>query len=216
MVGLFYKNIKEPIEFGMMNGFGQDVFYMPMNYGNANNYGVELDIIKYFNWFGVKANYTYTNSHITTTKMRVIPNPDPNAETNIITEYVNQTRPLYGQAAHVVNISLLFKDMKRKWDGQLALAYTSDRLYIVSRYLNEDSWQAGYFTLDASVEKRFESGLSLFAKVSNLLNSPMIQYIKQNENNALYTNVERFHGGIVEREEYYGLNISIGIKYKFH
>jgi outer membrane receptor protein involved in Fe transport len=216
MVGLFYKNIKNPIEFGMMNGFGQDVFYMPMNYGNANNYGVEFDIIKYFNWFGVKANYTYTNSHITTIKMRVIPNPDPNAETNIITEYVNQTRPLYGQAAHVVNISLLFKDTKRKWDGQLALAYTSDRLYIVSRYLNEDSWQAGYVTLDASVEKRFKSGLSLFAKASNLLNSPMIQYIMQNENNALYSNVERYNGGIVERKEYYGLNISIGIKYKFH
>jgi hypothetical protein len=32
----------------------------------------------------------------------------------------------------------------------------------------------------------------------------------------LYTNVERYHGGIVERKEYYGLNISIGIKYKFH
>jgi outer membrane receptor protein involved in Fe transport len=216
MVGLFYKNIKKPIEFGMMNGFGQDVFYMPMNYGNANNYGVELDIIKYFNWFGVKANYTYTNSHITTTKMRVIPNPDPNAETNIITEYVNQTRPLYGQAAHVVNISLLFKDMKRKWDGQLALAYTSDRLYIVSRYLNEDSWQAGYVTLDASAEKRLKSGLSLFAKASNLLNSSMIQYMMQNENNALYTNVERYNRGIVERKEYYGLNISMGIKYKFH
>lgn len=216
MAGLFYKNIKDPIEFGMMNGFGQDVFYMPMNYGNANNYGVELDIIKYFSWFGVKANYTYTNSHITTIKMRVIPNPDPNAETNIITEYVSQTRPLYGQAAHVVNISLLIKNIRKNWDGQLALAYTSDRLYIVSRYLNEDSWQAGYVTLDASLEKRFKSGLSVFAKSSNLLNSSMIQYMMQNENNALYTNVERYKGGIVERKEYYGLNFSIGIKYKLH
>ena len=104
MAGVFYKNLKNPIEFGMMNGFGQDVFYMPTNFGTANNYGLELDVIKYFSWFGIKANYTYTSSNITTTKMRVLTNPDPNAETNIITEYVNQTRPLYGQAAHVAKI----------------------------------------------------------------------------------------------------------------
>ena len=58
MLGLFYKNIKSPIEFGMMNGYGQDIYYMPMNFGDANNYGAEVDIIKYFSWFGIKANYT--------------------------------------------------------------------------------------------------------------------------------------------------------------
>jgi hypothetical protein len=145
--------------------------------------------------------------------MRVIENPDPNGETNIITEYVNQTRPLYGQAAHVVNFSILLKDKGKGWDGQLAFAYTSDRLCIVSRYLDEDSWQAGYIQMDASVEKRFKSGLSLFAKASNLLNSPMIQYIKRNEKNELFSNVERYQGGIVERKEYYGLNILIGLRF---
>ncbi len=215
MVGLFYKKIKDPIEFGMMNGFGQDVFYMPMNFGNARNYGVELDIIKYFNWFGIKANYTYTNSDITTTKMRVIDNPDPNAETNIITEYVNQTRPLFGQAKDVVNLSLLFKDKRNSWDGQLALAYTGDRLCIVSRYLDEDSWQAGYGTMDASVERKFKKGFTLYTKASNLLNSPMIQYIKRNEKNENLVNVERYNDGVVERKEYYGLNFIIGIKAKF-
>jgi outer membrane receptor protein involved in Fe transport len=215
MVCLFYKKIKNPIEFGMINGYGQDVFYMPTNFGNATNYGVEVDFIKYFSWLGIKANYTFTSSDITTTKMKVIENPDPNAETNIITEYVNQTRPLFGQAAHVVNFSLLFKDNDYGWDGQLAFAYTSDRLCIVSRYLDEDSWQAGYTSMDASIEKRFKTGLALFAKASNLLNSPMIQYVKRNERNALFNDYKRYHEGIVEREELYGLNILIGIKFKF-
>jgi outer membrane receptor protein involved in Fe transport len=215
MICLFYKSIKNPIEFGMMSGYGQDVFYMPMNYGNANNYGVEVDIIKYFSWFGIKANYTYTSSDITTIKMKVIDNPDPDAETNIITEYVGQTRPLFGQAAHVVNFSFLFKDKRSIWDGQLAFVYTGDRLCIVSRYLDEDSWQAGYASMDASVEKKFKKGLALFAKASNLLNSPMIQYVRRNEKNELFTNVERYHEGIVERKEYYGVNISIGLKFKF-
>lgn len=147
--------------------------------------------------------------------MKVLDNPDPAAETNIITEYVNQTRPLFGQAAHVVNFSFLFKEKRYGWDGQLAFTYTGDRLCIVSRYLDEDSWQAGYTTLDASVEKRFKSGLTLFAKASNLLNSPMIQYVKKNEKNALYTNVQRYHGGIIERKEFYGLNINLGLRFKF-
>ena len=215
MAGIFYKNIRNPIEFGMMNGFGQDQYYMPMNFGNATNYGIEMDIIKYFNWFGLKANYTYTNSNITTTKMKVISNPDPDAETNFITEYVNQTRPLYGQAVHVINLSLLLKDNQNGWDGQLSFSYTSDRLVIVSRFLNDDSWQAGYTTVDVSVEKRFRSGLVLFAKATNLLNAPMIQYVKPNDTNALYTSVARFNSGVVERKEHYGINCSIGIKFKF-
>jgi hypothetical protein len=128
---------------------------------------------------------------------------------------VNQTRPLFGQAANVVNFSLLFKDNINSWDGQLAFAYTSDRLCIVSRYLDEDTWQAGYITMDASIEKRFKTGFSFFAKVSNLLNSPMIQYVKRNEKNSQYLNIERYHGGFVERKEYYGLNILVGIRIKF-
>ena len=59
MAWVFYKKIKDPIEFGMMNGFGQDVFYMPMNFGNADNTALRLDLTKYFNWLGIKANYTY-------------------------------------------------------------------------------------------------------------------------------------------------------------
>jgi outer membrane receptor protein involved in Fe transport len=215
MLGLFYKKIKNPIEFGMMNGYGQDIFYMPMNFGNAGNYGLEIDILKYFNRFGIKANYTFTNSNITTTKMHVLPNPDPDAETNYITEYIDQTRPLFGQAEHVVNVSLLMKDTKREWDGQLAFSYTGDRLCIVSRYVDEDSWQAGYLRLDASLEKRFKCGLGVFAKAANLLDTQMLQYIKINESNKNNIGLERYKGGLVERKEHYGRNIIIGIKYKF-
>ena len=214
MVGLFYKNIQKPIEFGMMNGYGQDTYYMPMNFGNADNYGLEIDLIKYFSWCGVKANYTYTNSNITTSKMLVIDNPDEDAETNIITEYVNQTRPLNGQAEHVANLSLLLKDNRHGWNGQLAFSYTGDRLAIVSRYYNQDIWQAGYLSMDASVEKRFKSGLILFAKVSNLLNAPMIRYTKPNENDTSLTYLERYHDGAVERKETYGRNLLVGVRIK--
>jgi TonB-dependent receptor len=215
MIGVFYKKIKDPIEFGFMSYNSQDLFYMPMNYGDANNYGVEVDFIKYFGWFGIKANYTYTNSDITTSKKKDIPNPDPNAETKIITLHIDQTRPLFGQAEHVANLSILFKDKRNSWDGQFSFSYTGDRITVVSSYLDDDTWQGAYAQMDASVEKRFKSGLALFAKASNLLNSPMIQYKKRTDENALYANVERYRKGIVARKEFYGQNIIIGIRYKF-
>jgi len=43
----------------------------------------------------------------------------------------------------------------------------------------------------------------------------MIQYKKRTEENALYTNVERYHEGIVARKEFYGQNILIGLRFKF-
>ncbi len=215
MAGLFYKKIRNPIEFGMMNGFGQDIFYMPMNFGDAVNWGSELDIMKYFNRFGIKANYTFTDSRITTTKIKIINNPDQGGETNIITEYVDQTRPLYGQAAHVANFSMLFKDNRNIWDAQVSFIYTGDRLVYVSRYVNEDIWQAGFTSFDASGEKKFKSGLALFLKLSNILNTPMIQFIRKNDTNAGFVGFKRYRDGILERKEYYGVNFLIGIKFNF-
>lgn len=99
MVGLFYKNIQDPIEYGLLNE-GQDTYYKPMNFGDAKNLGMEVDVMKYFNWFGIKANYTYTHSKVTTDK-RIMEGSEVKS--------VRQSRPLFGQAAHVANLSLLSK-----------------------------------------------------------------------------------------------------------
>jgi hypothetical protein len=71
LVGAFYKRIKDPIEFTFQPDAvrGQDIYYSPGNFGTAKNYGAEIDYIKFFNKIGVKANYTYTHSSITTPKI---------------------------------------------------------------------------------------------------------------------------------------------------
>ena len=122
MLGLFYKNIQDPIEYGLINE-GQDTYYQPMNFGDAQNLGVEVDIMKYFNWLGIKANYTYTHSKVTTDK-RVMEGSE--------VRMMEQSRPLFGQAAHVANLSLLFKDTRHGWEGQLAGSYTGKRLSDIS------------------------------------------------------------------------------------
>lgn len=203
MVGVFYKNIQDPIEYGLVLE-GQDLTYMPMNLGTATNLGVEVDIMKYFSWFGVKANYTYTHSSITSEKMKMQGNDV------VMTE---QTRPLYGQAAHVANLSLLFKSRKHAWEGQVLGTYTGKRLADISQWEDDDIWEKGFFQLDASLEKGFRFGLTLFAKASNLLDTPLLRYIHKGPHTVNVTS-RRDNGHVVERESWSGRNFMIGIRYK--
>ena len=203
MVGFFYKRLKNPIEYGLINE-GQDTYYKPMNFGNADNLGAEIDITKYFNWFGIKANYTYTYSKITTGKRLM-------EGSEVISK--QQSRPLFGQAAHVANLSLLFKSTRYGWEGQLAGSYTGKRLSDISNWYKNDIWENGYFQLDVSAEKSWKVGISIFAKTSNLLDTPLLRFI-QNGPHTEGVDSKRHNGNVIERKEWHGQSFLIGIRYK--
>ena len=213
MVGLFFKHIKDPVEYTLQRDAirGQDIYYSPGNFGNANNYGVEIDYIKYFKMFGIKANYTYTHSSITTTKSQRIRNESGDLETI----NVNQKRPLYGQSAHVANLSFLFKNIKNGVDAQLAGSYTGDRINTVSQFVNNDLWQKGFIQMDASLEKSFTNVLGIFVKANNLLNTPMEVYMKNaspvNDSIPFQTSNTK----TLMRRDYYQRSYLAGIRFKF-
>jgi len=216
LVGAFYKRIKNPIEYTFLADAvrGQDTYYTPGNFGTANNYGAEVDYIKYFSKIGVKANYTYTHSRINTTKTtRVINSATGDTEP----ANVNQERPLYGQSAHIANLSLLFKDTKKGWDVQLAGAYTGPRINTVSQFLNNDLWQEGFVQMDASAEKRFKGGISVFVKANNILNTPTKLFIKGTnpDNNNINEDLVK-NGNTLIKSDYYGQNYLVGFRYKFN
>jgi TonB-dependent receptor len=214
LAGAFYKRIMNPIEYSFQADAtrGQDTYYVPGNFGTAKNYGLELDFIKFFNKFGVKANYTYTHSRITTPKDTYI--TDANGDTRKIS--VNQTRPLYGQSEHIANLSLLYKDTKKGWDAQIAGAYTGPRINTVSQFLNNDLWQRGFIQMDASAEKRFKNNLSVFVKAGNLLNTPSKLFIKGTnpENATLKDDNIVANGQTLIRSDYYKQTYLIGVRYK--
>ena len=203
MVGVFYKKLDNPIEYGLINE-GQDTYYKPMNFGTARNLGAEIDVMKYFNWFGIKANYTYTHSKVTTHK-RVMDGSEVTSK--------RQSRPLFGQAAHVANLSFLFKDTKHGWEGQLAGSYTGKRLSDISNWYDDDIWEDGYFQLDASVEKSWKNGISVFAKASNLLDIPLLRFIQKGPHTA-DVDSERKDGNVIERKEWHGQSFMLGIRYR--
>lgn len=215
MAGLFYKNIKDPIEYGLVVQ-GQGTFYMPVNFGTAVNYGAEIDFTKYLYSFGVKANYTYTHSNITTTKLFFYNNPNPESTEKVLAANVDQRRRLAGQAAHVANLTLLYKSVRKGIDGQISLTYTGNRLYAVSRYLDNDLWQDGFVQMDISAEKRFAKQFVLFFKAINVLDTPVKLYVnKVNAANARALDYKEYNGKTLVRTDTYGQNLLLGLRFKF-
>lgn len=205
MAGLFYKHLRNPIEYGLVSE-GQDTYFKPMNFGNATNMGFEIDAMKYFSWFGVKANYTYTHSSITTNKREM-------QGSEVVTK--SQNRPLCGQAAHVANVSLLFKDTRHGWEGQIAYCYTGKRLSEVSSWYDDDIWEDGCHQLDASVEKTFgKLHLTVFAKAKNLFDTPVVRFVNQGSHTANVDSLRDNDGNVVERKEWRGQSFSLGVRWR--
>jgi outer membrane cobalamin receptor len=180
LVGAYYKRIANPIEYSTftLNGTpvtasNVSVLYGPTNPGaDAINYGVELVGSKFFGKFGISGNYSYTHSSVTTLK-EILGN---NNGSPVVT-FVNQTRPLQGQADHIGNLSLLFKDGRSGLDVQLSGVYTGKRISVVSPFYELDTWQRANTQLDFSLNKRLSRQLSVFFKATNLLNTKLYQDI---------------------------------------
>ena len=212
LAGVFYKYLQDPIEQVFVSadgkiGSGADAYYMPDNLGNAKNYGFEIDVVKYIRHFGIKANYTYTHSSITTTKR----------EYNVgSAEYktgVTQTRPLVNQTPHTANLSLLYKDTRYGWNAQLAASFTGTKLALVSPFKDADQWDKAMFGLDFSMEKKFPCGVSLFLKANNLLDAKRERFLKTvNESNLQYEG-QRSDKTVVGTYKY-GRTFLLGVRVK--
>ncbi|QCR24355.1 TonB-dependent receptor [Pontibacter sp. SGAir0037] len=221
LAGVFYKRIQDPIEYAVVRqGVNNEPVIKPDNYGTAYNYGLELDFCKYFNRIGLKGNYTYTHSRITTTKaLRTREDlNDPSSQLTVIN--VEQARPLQGQANHIGNVSLLYKNQERGLDAQLAFVYTGERLETISPFLDNDMYSRPITQVDLSVEKRISKKAEVFVKALNLLNSPYEVYIKkpvyQEEGKTIaypyQTNMNT--RTLIRRDEYYQ-SVRAGVRLTF-
>lgn len=221
LIGAFYKKIVNAIEFSTFTLDGTNVtannrgvLYGPTNpAGNVINYGIELVGSKFIGKFGLSGNYSYTHSSVTTLKQLL-----GNNQGSPVVTFVNETRPLQGQADHIGNLSFLFKDVKSGLDAQLSYVYTGKRIAVVSPFYNLDIWQRASSQLDFSMNKELGYHLSFYVKATNLLNNKIYQDILH-ANNLL-----DFPGGglpgqtdpnriLVERDEF-KQSLLLGLKYK--
>ena len=84
-----------------------------------------------------------------------------------------------------------------------------------SNWVDNDIWEAGYVQLDASVEKSFKCGITVYAKANNLLDIPVLRYIVNNPRTENLKDYERYHGGVIERREWHGQSLMMGLRYSF-
>ncbi len=216
LVGVFYKSINNPIEYAIVQRGANATYYSPDNFGNGSNYGFELDVTKYLRSFGVKANYTFTESSITTSKIRRFQKTETGGGTTLTQEQVNQTRPLQGQSKHVANLSILYKNSKKGVDGQLAAVYTGARINTVSPFLDNDIWQKGFVQMDFSAEVKVVKIISVFTKINNILNTPYKLEIRQKTSVATAAAIPLQEAGknAFIRKDSYGANYLLGVRFK--
>jgi hypothetical protein len=229
LAGVFLKQIYNPAELAVVRGIGpSSTIEKPINVGGDSNpvinYGFEFAAIKYFKKFGISANYTYTHSAIT-----VVEDLYYNSVGNSLPlhSYPSETRPLQGQAAHIANLSLIYKEPKIGFQIQVSGVYTGKSIADVSGEYEMDLWQMPMVRLDASFEKKLskKNKLFLYGKANNLLNTPVVlkmfpPYAYQNTpgNYEWVPNQDVSNGSlssIIVRKEYFGQTYLIGFRYKF-
>ncbi|MDP4238393.1 MAG: TonB-dependent receptor [Bacteroidota bacterium] len=211
LAGIFYKKMNNAIEEGFMTD-GHGNYNLSFSNSNAVNYGFEADVIKYFSEFGFKANYTWTHSRTSSFKRSQVNGVLNNDSTVSSLQY----RPLCGQAEHVGNISLLYKGASNGYNAQLALSYTGDRIYKVSPDINGDLWQKGFLQMDLSAEKKFKSGIGIYIKARNLLNTHVNVYLKEaNSTNSQFPCHSVSDKTTALRDEYSDPSYLIGLRYNF-
>ena len=219
-VGAFYKIIYDPIEYVLENGLVlgvKTIVRRPNNFNKAINYGLELDYTRFFRNIGIKLNYTYTHSAITTSKSlrtRQIPG-DPSSQ--IITKTVSQTRPLQGQADNIGNASLLYRGQRNGINAQLSMVYTGWRIQTVSNFYNNDEWQMPYWTADFAFNKKLKNGIQIYFKAKNIFDSYFKVVIRQplDASNAAYPHQGNPGSDFLTQKDIYGRSFRLGIQYKF-
>ena len=208
--GIFFKSIRNPIELSL-----EKSELKPANFGNAQNMGFEVEVTKYFRNIGLKANYSYTDSRITTTKTLWGRSNREDQTSELTAVKVDQMRPLQGQSQHIANVSILYKDGKRGFDVQLAGIFTGRRIAMVSPYYERDLWQRDMFQLDFSAEKRLYMGLLAYIKLGNLLDTP---YTLEVKGNAMQSNIplQDKQGRVTVRRDIFGRTFLVGVRYRIN
>jgi hypothetical protein len=167
--GVFYKDIKDPIEWVLTTAGATQIATMPENFAHAHNLGAELEFRKSFDmlasklgtwasYFSLLGNLTYVSSDVKLT----------NEGQNVLT---NKSRPLIEQSRYVVNTTLAFDHPR--WGSSIRLLYNTfgKRISAVGALGLDDTYEMPFDKLDLSLNQRLDSRWSLKFQGTNLLNS---------------------------------------------
>lgn len=243
LIGGFYKIINNPIEQAILAptdpNFPQFLppatTIIPVNLETAINRGIEFDYMKTFEYgffknFGIRANYTFTDSRIESIKRTRTEITEDNidqlsplqremldiGDTTLLN--VMQSRPLQGQSRHIGNFSLLYRNKEKGFNAQVSMVYTGSRIAVVSAGVDTDWWMRDMVQLDLSIEKTFAKKFVAFVKIANLLDTPYELFIKKPHMPQVGVNELQPNSATetLVRRDFYHRNILFGVRYNFN
>lgn len=209
-LAVFYKHFDSPIEWTYTVAGGTDLIYSYKNAKSANNYGVELDIRKNFDFIGLKDFSWSFNGALIKSKVQFEKGSK------------EEDRPMQGQSPYLINTGIFYKNEPLKMDIALLYNRIGKRIIGVGRSegsTGDDSnsrvphsYEMPRNTIDFSLAKKFGDHLELKLNVRDLLAEKI--YYKQ------FADVTYSDGSKKEVEEIArcykpGRNIGLQAIYKF-
>ncbi len=159
-IGAYYKQLTNPIEYAYVGGSGTVI--KPINSASAQVTGIELAFTKYFGNFGISGNYAYNYSDVDDTSKinRLAP-----------TQHITEHRMLTGASVHDLNVSLLYRNEKAKFNAQLAYQYLGKTLVGIYPDNGDNYIQQPLSFLAFSADKGIGKHFTVFTKLNNLINT---------------------------------------------
>jgi TonB-dependent receptor len=160
-VGVYYKDLTNPIEYAYEGNSNAAVVYEPINAPSAKVAGAELAYTRFFGNIGISGNYAYNYSDVNALKVDRN-NPSVN---------VYEHRMLVGASVHDLNVSLLYRNKKAGINAQLAYQYLGKTLVGIYPDNGDNYIQQPMSTLAFSADKTIGKHFAVFTKLNNLLNT---------------------------------------------
>ncbi len=207
-LSLFYKRFKNPIEWTYTVAGGTDLIYSFVNANGADNYGVELDVRKSFDFIGLPNWSVSFNGSLIKSEVRF----DKGSN--------NLDRPMQGQSPYLINTGIFYATPKSGWNVAVLYNRIGRRIIGVgNKYgtaadgtaLNiPNSYEMPRNSLDLSVSKKL-GNWTLKGSVRDIL-AEKVEFRQIEE--VLKTR----SGGYVDevtRSFRPGRNISVSVSYEF-
>ena len=187
-VGLFVKEIKDPIEHILVPN-GASVILRPDNLVDATNIGGEIEFRKSFDflagrvgdwsqYFSVIGNVTLISSEVKLKGQAYsIENPQG--------ALTSSKRPMMGQSDYVINGTVAFD--QPRWGTSVRLLFNTfgERISRVGGYGIPDTYEQPFARLDLAYNQRLSAYWSVKFQAVNILN-PEVKYLTGQEPLATY------------------------------
>lgn len=199
----FYKHIENPISRVEEGGSGGYLTYKNIA-KDAKVLGLELELRKHLLNSDLDEDYEGDNKYKLTAGLNA--SYIYSALEVDVLNTPKKTSELEGSAPILINTDLTYSftnHNNRTFTNALVLNYFSDRIYTIGTLTYEDIIEKGLISLDFVSSSQLSENLSLKVKAKNLLNPTHKLSRKSNAGNIVLNSYKR------------GINIGIGLSYKF-